>query len=359
MIVRVALLCGLALMALSPLRSAGLVYEDRDPLAYMETSREVMTRPWHGWTAERGVLMPAPRSLTNASYRVQAWAGATASGYHAGNVAIHLLNGLLLAWLVGSTGLAAVLLFVLHPINMEAVAYLSARTDLLCATGILLMLIASERDDWTAPAGATVGAAVAVLAKESGIVAILLLPIWLIYRRRWHREWAVTMSMWALSALPLVYRLVHVSATAGAARPWGAIAAYTSNAAYGVVGYAAMQSAALLRLLALIVWPNGFSIDHDFDRLPFVVALIAGAFVVAGLLWALRDWRDREHLTAPAFMVLWVIGSLAIRFAVPMPEYLHEQHLYVPLIGVWIGLAVGIRTLMDRLENTRFFHRFA
>ncbi len=57
-------------------------------------------------------------------------------------------------------------------------------------------------------------------------------------------------------------------------------------------------------------------------------------------------WRMRRRCPLITFAMGWLLVALSIRFVLPMPEYLHEQHLYVPLIGLWIALGATIRPLM-------------
>ena len=76
----------------------------------------------------------------------QALYGETPAGYHATNFALHILT----TWLVFGLGLAfglprrvalaAAVLFAVHPVHGEAVAWISGRFDVLCAASYLLAL---------------------------------------------------------------------------------------------------------------------------------------------------------------------------------------------------------------------------
>jgi tetratricopeptide (TPR) repeat protein len=73
------------------------------------------------------------------------FAGLTPWPYHAVNVALHIANSVLVFWLVGFftrrrlLPLAAAVLFAVHPIHTEAVAWISGRAELM---GMLFLLIA-------------------------------------------------------------------------------------------------------------------------------------------------------------------------------------------------------------------------
>ncbi len=346
----------LTIVAYGSLASADFVYEDRrpdygvDPTVIWPDYRA----SWDGWRTELAVWFPnhaksqagpMPRLLTTTSYRLNMWADARPRGFHLTNVAIHLVNGALLYAVALPLGMSAAAIaagvFLLHPINSEAVSYVAARTDLLYAAAVLLMLWSAGGASWLRVAFVTFCGLLAVLAKESGVSVILLLPLWLWLRQRWEARWWLPLGAWSVGALGVAYRLLHVSSS-GVAHPWQAIAAYTSPAAHGALGYAAVQAVALWRLLALWVWPVGLSIDHDLDRVPVaigVVALLAGLGVV---LTVRARWAR--------FGIGWLLASLALRFVWPMPEYLHEQHLYVPMIGMCLALS-GLLTRVSPEET--------
>lgn len=113
--------------------------------------------------------------------------GAWPAGFHATNVLLHVGVAGLLASLCTAVGLgagastAAALVFLAHPVQTEAVTYVSGRTDVLCALFALLALLAWRRarhafDAWAVASGvAFVGA---LLCKEAAVLLplALLLP---------------------------------------------------------------------------------------------------------------------------------------------------------------------------------------
>src|SRR6185503_13123674 len=98
-----------------------------------------------------------------------AW-GTSAFGFHLTNLLAHAGVGFLvgeLALVLGATpgaALAASLLFVAHPVQTEAVSYVSGRTDVLCALFVLGALLVWRRarraaDGWAIASAALVLAA--------------------------------------------------------------------------------------------------------------------------------------------------------------------------------------------------------
>jgi hypothetical protein len=129
------------------------------------------------------------RPLFNLSLLVDhaCW-GLRPEGYHFTNVAIHLINTALLFWLLsGVSGLplavAATLLFSLHPLTVEPVAYVSARTDSLPLLFGLsgLLFVAGNPSRWAA---ASLLMLFSALSKETGLSFAALWITDTVVRRR-------------------------------------------------------------------------------------------------------------------------------------------------------------------------------
>ena len=103
------------MLAYAPALSGPMVYEDTQHFAPMTWDQVT-----HG------------RSLTAASFALTP----NAASAHAFSVAVHLLNGLLLSAILWSLATpfaawALTTLFLVHPLQTEAVAYITGRGELL------------------------------------------------------------------------------------------------------------------------------------------------------------------------------------------------------------------------------------
>ena len=137
-------------------------------------------------------------------------------GYHAANIALHMLA----CWLVWSfanrlfadAGVAtcAALMFAVHPIHCEAVANIVGRAELLAAVFLLLaanfLMPASGRLGIGARLGATACFFAALMSKETAICFPFIAAIILLYRRpkdeRRRPVWWITRA--ALLIVPLL-----------------------------------------------------------------------------------------------------------------------------------------------------------
>lgn len=311
----------------------GWVYEDLNWSASLDDHV--------AWSAVR---IPG-RGLTMTSL---AWTGDDTATAHRVNVGLHVVTGLLVArvaWrLTGSVGImvTAALIFLLHPLNSQAVLYLSARGDLLVALWILLAV-------WLALGPVTLwrwiviplALVAAAASKEVGLVAggLLLLTLHL-WRPRTPQTRLST--GWLLSALVAIglTAVPFLQSVAGFAHQ--GFVAHGSGTSLPWVVFARVQMAGLWELLTLVVWPDGFTIDHD------PLALSARWFRIAGLLTLqagaiiLATWRRAPMV---AWALAWTLLAVAPRFVVPTEEFLAEQHLYLSMVGMSIGLAAGVRVV--------------
>jgi hypothetical protein len=113
--------------------------------------------------------------------------GAHPAGYHTTNLLAHAAASVLTGELAAAVGLgsgaalASALAFAAHPVQTDAVTYVSGRTDVFCALFVLLAVLLWRRAERPADGhaiGATMAFAMALLSKETAapLAAALLVP---------------------------------------------------------------------------------------------------------------------------------------------------------------------------------------
>ena len=299
-------LFGLALVTIvlyAPTVSYPYVYEDKNDL-------EAFSRPWPTQTSDvMGDAVRHPtRLLRDVSFAISGTAPRQA---HLGNVVVHLVNGLLVyalgcAWLTPGAGLMAAGVFWLHPVQVESVAYISSRADLVAVLFTLLACLAYRRVWWCLLA--CLGA---VLAKET-FVMVLLLPL----VTGLQKPNRLLFGVWLALAVPIA--IFGLSQFGRAPDP-----------------FAGVQSLAqLTRLLLLWVLPIGQTIDHDWALMPSAVVLLAViAWIALAVVAVLQRW---PHWS----LALGAIGIFFVpRVLTPLSEGLHEHHLLAPAVALslWTG----------------------
>jgi hypothetical protein len=169
-----------------------------------------------------------------------------------------------------------------------------------------------------------VAVALAIGGKETGIVALALVPLTL---------W-VTGQPWRVAAV-----VGALLAAAGLA--WYGPDAVVNRELYanqvGALDWFLVQSAAAARLVLLVVLPVGQTPDFDYDAVPFVARV--GSVVALGSL-GLVAWVCRADRVL-IFGLVWMLVALAPRLLVQTPRsYLNEHQFYVPLLGLLVLVAV-------------------
>ncbi len=159
--VRIALVVLILVTALAylPVRAAGFVYEDE---TYIRPAQQPITLQ----------TILAPRGLTALSFRLGALVpGVHPALYHAQNVLLHLVTGLVVYTLARRMlsppfAVVAAGIMWLHPIQTEAVAYVAGRAELIAAVGVAAALWALS-----GPVVTLTHVGVAFLAASAGVRA--------------------------------------------------------------------------------------------------------------------------------------------------------------------------------------------
>jgi len=302
--------------------------------------------------------MPGIRPLLKLSYALGHASGTGVVGFHAVNVAIHAANavlvfvfcGRLVARHVGEPAaarriaLTAALLFALHPIQTEAVTYVSGRSTSL-STGLSLasLLLALPARGATAPAASAASLLALGLAlgvKESAVWVPGVLVLWHL------TDPADSPSPRAALRATAAHWLVLLAALAAAA----ALPAYRSLVATSLATRPPFEN--LVAQSRGLAWLAGQVVR--FDRLNADPALAAAtrvdpagfAFGLAllGLVgWAFVALRRRP---LAAFAVLFPALALApTNTLVARLDLANDRQAYAALIGPALLVALGLERL--------------
>jgi tetratricopeptide (TPR) repeat protein len=276
-------------------------------------------------------------------------------GYHLGNLLLHAANALVFYFLArrllraslsssqgeGTVALGAAfaaLVFSLHPLRVESVAWVTERRDVLYALFFLLSALAYLRsvDDGAAsPRGwrwASVGAFVAALLSKSAAMtlpaAILLMdvyPLGRVGRLGWRRVIVEKIPYAVLAAAGAVGAMISVR--------MGAIV--TPYSEYGVPARLAMTAYSFWFYPWKWLWPVGLSPLYELpprvDPLAWrFLAPAVGLVIVTAVLVALaRRW--------PGGLAAWVFSALMI---LPVSgavhagyQLAHDRYSYISGLG--------------------------
>lgn len=303
--------------------------------------------------------MPGIRPLLKLSYALNWMASPGPFGFHLFNVLVHAANSVLVFLLLRALRpgrgredllpLLAALMFALHPVQTEAVTYVSGRSVSLMALFCLGSLLAYLKADasptpraWRLFSAALFAAA--VLVKETAVtLPLALLLVESIGARRSMREklkrqsfhWLVLAAgLLAMAASPVYRHLLEVSL---------ATRSLTENLL--------TQVNAIWYLAGQLVFPWRLNADPDLPaltRLTPAVALQALA-LAAILAIGLRNLRARRWI---AFAVLWFfIHLLPTNTVLPRLDVANDRQLYLACIGAFAAAAAALQWLLSRLQR--------
>jgi protein O-mannosyl-transferase len=289
----------------------------------------------------------AGRPVVNVSFALNYAQGERrVAGYHVANVGIHLLCALVLFGIVRRStqsidaGLAAALIWTVHPLTTEAVSYVTQRTESLMALFYLLTLYLSIRSVRRGPRWellAVLACALGMASKESMAGAPLMVVAYdrifvfdslkHAFRRRWRLYLGLAATWLVLGGLMLTGpRTLSAGFSAPDAAPW----TYLLN-----------QAVMITRYLHLAVWPGPLAIYYGWP-LPLTIAEVwPHALVVLSLAAAtLVALRRAPKL---GYLGLWFFVTLAPTSSiVPIPtEVGAERRMYLPLCAVAVLAVLG------------------
>jgi len=271
--------------------------------------------------------------------------GLKPSGHHATSIVLHALTAALLFLLLqratGSTGasLAAAALFAVHPLNVQSVAWVSERKNVLSTFFWLLALGAygawARKPRLLRYVALVACFALSLMAKPMAVTlpfTLLLLDYWPLGRfpLGQRRLWLEKLPLFAMAAAGsvLTYRVQH---EAGSMVHTEAITlgARLANATWSYLAY-----------LGYAIWPSRLAAfyPHLESALPvWRVVLAAAALAVVTLgLWWFRA-RAQPQLTG----WLWYLGTLVpvIGLVQVGTQAMADRYVYVPLIGIFVALS--------------------
>ena len=291
----------LVALAYVPALGAGWVWDDDDYVTENRTLRSL-----HGlgsiWFEIGAVPQYYPLVHTSFWIEHRLW-GLDPAGYHAVNVLLHAVAAIL-AWRVlrrldvpGAWVAAAI--FALHPVQVESVAWVTERKNVLsavCYLGALLAYLRFERSRGArAYAGALTLFVAALLSKTvtASLPAAILVVAWWKRGRLTRRDIEPTLPLFALGAaagLLTVWMEKHHVGAAGAG--WD----------LSLLDRTLIASRASLFYLGKLVWPDPLSFVYarwDVHATPWVwwgsLAIVAGALLA---LFRLRSRIGRGPLAA-------------------------------------------------------------
>lgn len=326
-----------------------------------------------------GIVSNYYRPLTSVSFAIDhaIW-GLRPFGFHLTNTWLHIASGLLLFWLLKKlfslwqvkTGawppFILSLLFLIHPLQTEAVTYINSRGDSLFTFWLMLALVLFAHSFGRKEEELTIGSAevwfpnwlqlscvvicfiFSIFSKEIGLAGaglVWLIGLSVVWQRIWSLGWRKTLQeIW-----PQLVTLAAVAAVVGLYLLGRATIWNFSNSFDFYDGQGIYAQSLLVRMLTfsqiffvylrLLIVPFPLHMERTIELVtslvspwPWLLLATAGTIFWAG--W--REWRLHTS-TVIWFGAGWMAAMLAPTSGIiPINGLLYEHWLYVPLVGFFL-----------------------
>ena len=286
------------------------------------------------------------------------------AGYRLTNILIHALNVMLLFLTTrillqyvsrrDEIAFFAALLFAVHPIAVESVAWISGRTDSLATfwslLTVLLYLLGREKRRWYLLLVAFFCACAAILSKEVAIVTPIIIAVWeSSYRSSFgydrYKFWlpaAVFMSI----AIPL-YITVRMSGLAGGDMAMSLVQSHISEDT-------------LLSTVKRIVASLGFYSKKFIYPFPLNVAIAQintalYAFIGVCVLSAVAGLFYFKKIRMYHFFLLWAVVGIGPAVLISITDIAWtpwaERYLYFSLVPLSILAVIVLFSVFERVQG--------
>jgi hypothetical protein len=359
----IALLVGVVLVSFGRLVSCEFLrWDDIYTVALRPDTNPVTHDSWkHAWTdADRTIYIPVTYTVWTALSAIARVTtpdryGSTLNPmiFHGFNVLAHLASTLLVLAILHrlirnrTAAIFGALLYAIHPVQVEAVAWVSGLKDLLWGLFSFLAILLyfrfvdrSSRRRWFAYAAGMACVVIAMLCKPTAMMTPLMVIAIdrLLLRRRW-RDVALSAGPWLLLSLPcmIVARHMQTGAWINAGPLWARPLIMLDSLAFYV---------------GKLVWP--VDLVPDYGHRPATV-LASGdlmwTWLVPAVLAGVAIWqRHRRPWIAGGFAIA-VLGVLPLLGAVPYSFQFYsttaDHYLYVSMLGLAL-VAAGMVSQMRR-----------
>jgi protein O-mannosyl-transferase len=293
--------------------------------------------------------------------------GLDPGGHHLVSLALHVLNVVLLAWLlIAATkapirSLLVAALFAIHPLNVESVAWIAERKNVLSTLFFLLALYAYGRyvrnPGWGRYLAVVACFLLGLMSKPMVVTlpfVLLLADYWPLCRVQGWSAPSANFSFEQQSFLRCVCEKIPLLMMSAASAVITVIAQRSSGSVKTLNAFSfpvRLENAAYAYVEYL--WKAAFPVHlaafypHPGTSLSLWKIVLSALFllVVSGVAWMTRR-------SAPYLIVgwLWFLGTLVpvIGLVQVGAQAMADRYAYVPLIGIFVAVVWGLGDLCGR-----------
>jgi len=300
--------------------------------------------------------------------------GMNAGAHHLTNLFFHILNSLLLFIVfrkmtlrVWQSGFVA-LLFAIHPLHIESVAWVAERKDVLSAFFWMLILWSYVRyirqPVITRYLPVVAFFVLGLMAKPMVVTlpfVLLLLDCWPLNRiQAWRTNTPVGKSSPIPQALQLVYEKIPLFVLSGVSCVVTYLTQKKGEAmalwdVHPLMIRLANSLTAYVKYLQKLIWPYDMAILYPYPEVIIAWQVFGACVVLGGITFFAIRYRKR----LPWFFVgwFWYVGTLVpvIGLVQVGVQAIADRYTYIPMIGIFTILTWG----MSELFRNRHYKKMA
>lgn len=262
--------------------------------------------------------------------------------YHLTSIGLHLINTSLVFWFIMLlsghnrwVSTFSALLFGIHPMHVESVAWISERKDLLYTMFYLLAMIAYVRYIKKKQVSYLFAAFILGLLSLLSKPAAIVLPLSLIlldyyFQRKWSWKWIIEkLPLFIFSGI-----MTYVTLEIQSERAIASLELYDFVERIGFAGYG------LIWYLVKFIFPFPLSALHPFPEQLLLIYYISTVAALGGCLLLIFKIKNRNYRFAFGFYMinlLLVLQLVSIGNAV-----VAERYTYVPYISLFFLLGIEV-----------------
>jgi Tfp pilus assembly protein PilF len=286
------------------------------------------------------LMQSAPyRPLVTLSFAINYYiAGMNPGIYHLTNVLLHIGCGILVYFLINALiknwfiSLLSSLFFIVHPINSEAVAWISGRSNgisLFFFLSSFLLYLYSYKEDKHSLIFCFILSLICYLLAMLGKESAILLPFYLlIFNKFFHKNYNFNklFPYFVIGFVYLIARAIFIKHLIGIESPHKPVE--------GILTPILLRIESFVRYIILLVYPHNFSAHHpiptEFSESAFI--LISEFFIVIIFLFLI--YKNSENTIK--FSILWILISLffPVIFIFHINALVAERLLYTGTVGL-------------------------
>jgi tetratricopeptide (TPR) repeat protein len=319
--------------------------------------------------------------------------GLDVTGYHVFNLIIHIINGLLVYVLVrlifqtpffedvmpehdsfslltpGVFALCSALIFVSHPVQTEAVTYISQRFASLSTLFYLLSIVTYMRTrlsgtvsvKYSLYAISLISAVMAMLVKEISFTLPVMIALFeIFFFRGTSRKRALLLFPFALTMLVIPAAILTAQGSLSIGNLNETMKAMASEPALSRPEYLFTQFRVIVTYLRLLFLPVNQNLDYDYPFyhtfftpkvfLSFLLLLLIFLSGVYCLYRSIRKETEKRHyLRLISLGIFWFFITISVESSIiPIQDVIFEHRLYLPSVGFIIAIMASVAMMVRR-----------